>query len=1065
MKRLFLGAKKAGLWILLLLFPLCNVFGQTGKIQGTIQDAETNQPLPGVNVVIDGTDLGAATDSQGRYFIINIPVGTYNVTASMIGYAKVTKTDVLVELDRISNINFSLNTSAIAGEQITVTAERDILHKETSNTQQVVRSEQIFEAPATRSVEDFVTKQVGVAGNLGIRGSSADQTGTIVDGFMFVNKRLGTPDATVPLSAVEQISVVTGGFNAEHGNFRSGLVNITTKTGSQNAYHGRIDLSQNIAHMKRFGPSLWDVTNYHIRSELDPSVAFVGTDAAWADNSYLKGQYPSFTGWNALADQYNKDKTPDEQVTPLDLYLWDAWMHQVNPPWDQLGQMGYSASDEIRQKMQDHARTPEGSNPDWNGDFGFGGPIPVIGKMLGNATFYLSNNSNKYYYAQPETRRSQTDATTMLTLQSRISSGLKLTLNGLYRDKRGLNAGTRNASFESIINLPPTGDQWLYAPDYFSEKNQYVGLVGFELSGVVNPKTNWNVRVNAESRVDRSVPPYIRAGLSLADFEATGYYEGHPDPRSPENDAVIHFGPIPVDDMPYGFSSGKEVIDGYQYNSYLQPYGSGNHRFAEDLEKTIDSTDTRQYRLQFDISSQVNFHNLIKAGGHFEYSTINHLMRSVRYAHLRNNYTLFWDRQPINAGLFLQDQITFQGMVANLGVRADYYDPSGQWPTKAIYNADAFGTSGQFENKFNTWQELGILSPVKTHLVVSPRLGISFPVTERSKFYFNYGHFRSLAPWYNMFVVNQRPLVRLYDLGNPNLEPPRTISYETGVEYNLLDQFLVHVSGYYKDVTGQHGATEYHNIAGTVDYSSWLNNEYEDILGLEISITKNFGNWVTGWFNYDYMIQKSGRVGRSDFYEDPSKQAVFGLYQGDENRPLPRPRLNADVTLHIPNQFGPRIGGIRPLGGWLISLLPTWQAGAYFTWNPLGKLHLQDNLQWPNYYVWDMKLSKYFDIRKMQLQAYVNVSNLFNNKVAHFNQAFSSGSDQRDYLASLHLPMYDSPEFDDLRTSSPQGYYSAGNDKPGDVRSEKKSYINNPNMMLWLYDHPRDIWFGLILTF
>ncbi|MBD3275511.1 MAG: TonB-dependent receptor [Candidatus Marinimicrobia bacterium] len=1040
---------------------------ETGKIQGVVEDAETGQPLPGVNVYIEGTELGAATDSEGRYFIINIPVGTYEITASMIGYAQLTKTDVLVQIDRTSNVSFSLTTSAIEGEQVTVVAERDILHKETSNTQQVLTSEQVIQAPATRSVEDFVSKQVGVSGNLGIRGSSSDQTGTIVNGFTFVNQRLGTPDATLPLSAIEQISVVTGGFNAEHGNFRSGLVNITTKTGNVENYTGRIDYSQNIPHMKRFGPSLFDVSNYYIRPELDPNVAFVGTNEAWADDPYLQGQYSSFAGWNSLAEQYNDGKDPAEQVEPIDLYLWDAWMHQVNPPWEALlDAVGYTPTDEISDMMAEHARTPEGSNSDWNVDFGFGGPLPFVSGFLGDATFYLSNNTSEYYYAQPVTRRSQTESTTMLTLQSNLSSSLKLTLNGLYRDKRGVNRGTRDARFENIINLPPDGgERWLFAPNYYSEKDQYTSLAGIELRKVVNPNTHWNLRLNTEQRIDRSVPPYLEAGLSLSEFEETGYYEGHPDPRSAENDAVLYFGPIPVDNSPYGFSAGKEVIDGFQYNSYLQPFGVSHHRFAEDLEKTIDSTDSRQYRMQFDISSQVNFHHLIKAGMHFQYSNIDHTMRSVRFAHLRNNFTQFWKRNPINAGIYLQDQISFEGMVANIGLRADYYDPGGEWPTGVKYSEEAFGTSDQLENKFDTWDALGILEPVETHLVLSPRLGISFPVTERSKFYFNYGHFRSLAPWFNMFVVNQRPLVRLYDLGNPNLAPPRTISYETGVEYNLLNEILIHVSGYFKDVTGQHGQTSYHNIAGTVNYDSWLNNEYEDILGLEISIQRNFGQWITGWANYDYQIQKSGRVGRSDFYEDPSRQAVFGLYEGDERRPLPRPRFRANVTFHVPNQFGPQLGNIHPLGGWLVSLLPTWVSGDYDTWNPLGELHLQDNIRWPDYYVWDMKFSKFIDIGGIGLEAYANISNLFNNKVAHFGRAFDSGSDRRDYLASLHLPMYDSPEFDDLRANSPEGYYTPGDDKPGDVRSSDKPYINDPNIRMWLWDQPRDIWLGLTLTF
>ena len=1055
-------------WIMLTVLLLTSAaFAQgRGKLQGTVRDAETNEPLPGVNVFLVGTDLGAATDAQGRYFIINVPPGNYSLRASMIGYAQITKTGVLIEIGRTTDINFDLNTAAITGEEVTVVAERDILHTETSNTQQVIQNQQLIEAPATRSIQDFITKQVGVSGDLGIRGGATNETGTIVNGFTFVNNRVGEPDANIPLSAVEQVSVVTGGFNAEHGNFRSGLVDIVTKSGSRDLYTGRIDYSRNIPQMKRFGKSLFDETNYYLRPELDPEVAFVGTEAAWADDPYLRGQHASFTGWNTLADQYNDSKPESEHATPLDLYLWSAWMHQIEPPFEQLEQMGHDVPNDIRQKMLDHARQPEGTDSDWNVDFGFGGPIPFVSDFLGNATFYLSNNSNEYFYTQPVTRRSQTEQTTMLTVQSNITSSLKLTLNSIYRDKRGVKAGTRSAGFERINNIVPDGgERWVYAPRFYSTANQYTNMYGLQLQGIVNQNTSWDLRLNTEKRVDRAVPPFVEYGLTLAEYEETGFYEGNPDPRDPNNSAVIEFGPIKLDNMPYEFSSGNEIIDGFQHESYSQPYGSGRHRYTEDLQKTIDSTETLQYPARFDLSSQVNFNHLLKAGVQFEYGQIDHLVRSVRYAHLRNNFTLFWDRQPINAGLYIQDQISFEGMVANIGLRADYYNPGGEWPTGDIYGDAAFGTGEQFENKFETWEALGILAPVKTHLVVSPRLGVSFPVTERSKFYFNYGHFRSLAPWEEMYIVEQRPRVRLYTLGNPNLAPPRTISYETGVEYNLLNQFLLHVSGYYKDITGQHGDVEYISQSGTVEYDSWENNEYEDVMGLEISVTKNFGKWVTGWINYDYRIQKSGLTGREEYYEDPSRQAVFGLYEGQERRPLPRPRLNANVTFHTPVNFGPRMGGIHPLGGWTASFLPTWIAGNYFTWNPLGELHLQDNLQWPDYYVWDMKVSKNFQISTFGLEAYLNVSNLFNNKIANFGRAFSSGSDEREYLASLKLPMYDSPEFDDLRTSSTEGYYSPGDDKPGDIRSDDKPYINDPNEKLWLYDNRRDIWFGFVVRF
>lgn len=1045
--------------IFLLLFQISLFAAGTGKIMGSVKDTETNDPLPGVNIVILGTTMGGATDADGRYFILNVPVGTYDLEASMIGYSKVKKTDVLVTVDRISTENFSLKTSVIAGEEVTVVAERDILHKDVSNSQLVVTNEQIFEAPATRNVVDFVRRQAGVANNLGIRGGSPDQTGALINGFSFVDSRMGEPDVSIPLSSIEQVSVLSGGFNAEYGNFRSGMIDITTKKGSSGKYSFRLDASKNKAHMKRFGYSLFDQRNYYLRPHLDPAVAFIGTNEAWGNDSYTKGQYSSFTGWNELAENYNEGKSPEEQVTPLDLYLWDAWMHQIKVPFNELASMGYKVPADMQKKMNDHARKPEGSESDWNIDFGIGGPVPLIGKMLGDATFYLSHNSNKYYYMQPQHRRSQDTHTTMLTLQSNITKNLKFRVNGLYQKKSGLNAGTRNPAFMSLTSTQTSSYTW--APNFPSGADRTTINGGIQLDGILSRGTFWNLSLNAESRSFRSVPPYIEAGLNLDEYEATGYYENNPDPRSNVSDPVIYFGPIPMNNMPYGFSSGRELVGGYQYTSYNQVYGISD-RFSEDMEKTIDSTDVMSYRLKFDLNSQVTYHHLLKTGFQMQYTDLNHMLRSVRYAHLRNNFTLLWHRYPFQAGVFLQDQITYEGIVANLGLRADYYDPSGKWPTADPYNANAFGTSEQLENKTTTWDTLGILEPVKTHFVLSPRLGLSFPVTERSKFFFNYGHFRSLVPYEEMYIIENRPRVRLYELGNPNLEPPRTISYETGIGYNLFDQYLIQISGYYKDITGQHGSVQYNGES--VRYNSYLNNNYQDIMGLEINVSKNFGSWLTGWLNFDYMITKSGLIGTQNFWEDESKATIQDLYRGQESRPVARPRFRANITFHLPMGWGPMFMGIKPLSDWKVSVLPIWVTGSYFTYNPLDNPHLENNMKWPDYHVWDMKLSKRFLVAGMGFEAYLNVSNLFNNKIANFNRSFSSGSDEDEYFASLHLPMYESEEFDDLRTAFP-GYYQPGNDKPGDLRSADKPYINDPNMNLWLFDEPRDIWFGLILNF
>jgi hypothetical protein len=159
-----------------------------------------------------------------------------------------------------------------------------------------------------------------------------------------------------------------------------------------------------------------------------------------------------------------------------------------------------------------------------------------------------------------------------------------------------------------------------------------------------------------------------------------------------------------------------------------------------------------------------------------------------------------------------------------------------------------------------------------------------------------------------------------------------------------------------------------------------------------------------------------------------------------------------------------------------MTLFFEWKAGRYFTFNPLGKTRLSNNLQWPDYYMADMRLSKSFKLFGFNATFFLDVSNLFNFKVNLLNrgyafrrQSIDSGNflgweDTKNYLASLRLPMYNSSEFDALRAQYP-GYYIAGDDKVGELRSNEKLYINDPDYSYFIFGQPRDIWFGMRIDF
>jgi hypothetical protein len=288
----------------------------------------------------------------------------------------------------------------------------------------------------------------------------------------------------------------------------------------------------------------------------------------------------------------------------------------------------------------------------------------------------------------------------------------------------------------------------------------------------------------------------------------------------------------------------------------------------------------------------------------------------------------------------------------------------------------------------------------------------------------------------------------------------------------LLNQYLINLSTYYKDVTGQSGNSSndyndvggnfrYTNSNGSASYSTYMNNEYEDIQGFEVTVTKQNGTYLTGWLTYRYMIEKTGYSGREELFSDIIQNKTEGLYESEEERPTTRPVVTANLSFHTPDDWGPTIMNTHYLGGWLMSFVGRWERGRTYTWNPEDVRNLEDNLRWPDYHRLDMKISKGFNIYGISAKLYVDVRNLFNTKVnwMHERWCFRNDNDRRDYLTSLHLPMYADKEY----YSDPK--YVAGDDKLGDLRSDDKPYIKDPDNKMWMYGEPRDIWFGINVSF
>jgi len=221
--------------------------GVTGKIAGIIKDAASGEPLAGANVVvvaqiIDGrevelsTPLGASTDTDGQYFILNIRPGLYILEASYIGYQTQLRREVRIEVDRTARQNFELREATLQSETIVVSAERSpMVVKDQTSASAKISGDEIKALPV-ENFKDVIRLTAGVTTGLGgdihIRGGRASEIQYYIDGMAVSNPLNNQMAVQVENNAIQELEVISGTFNAEYGQAMSGIVNIVTREGS-----------------------------------------------------------------------------------------------------------------------------------------------------------------------------------------------------------------------------------------------------------------------------------------------------------------------------------------------------------------------------------------------------------------------------------------------------------------------------------------------------------------------------------------------------------------------------------------------------------------------------------------------------------------------------------------------------------------------------------------------------------------------------------------------------------------------------------------------------------------
>ncbi len=978
-------------FLLLLILPVTFLPGNfllayNGKIAGRVTDASTGEAIPFVNVVITSTVLpngkevpldipmGAPTDNDGYYFILNVPPGIYSIKASAVGYTPVTQNGVRVELDRTINVNFQISQTTVEVGQVVVVAQRELVKKDVSSTEEIIEISRLEQMPVTR-VDEFIGTVKGVQlvsgseGNgLSIRGGAIRETDVRLDGISLRDPRTGNSYLALNSTSIKEMQVLTGGFEAKYGDLRSGLLNVVTKEGSRERYTAsfRVDVTPS-GQTRFFGTNPWSTDSwiYQLFAGKYAMHGYQPSDTLLPSDQQVPTSFRSFKGW---AGKYTGTLAPLDSAQRKDLWL------QQHPMYNFADKPDYFVEGTITGPV------PGADIPFW-GDFAERSTFLIGGKYENSQLAFPTGPQNDYV-----------DWNAQLKLTTNLKSNMKLSVDGLYANTN-TNSGGRATSFGGALTNQASSFSFLNSTE--SSVRQQGSLLGSD-----NIFQMFN-----KSRLQYYAQRYLVAGtkfthtLSDKSFYTIDYQMGYTD----QNLSPFSMDTSIASNYVYYYSQAAKRTYRFLVPEYGSPNASTNYQSdALDMfrltggPQRVDSSYSWAFSLRGDFTSQLGRHHQFEAG--FDSKFEDYFVYTGTWFQAQLSYTpdtwQYLKSRTFLLGLYVQDKLEFEGMVLNAGIRLDYLNPLKDGfqvgfpenPSYASLLNDVYtnlpGTAGEWDRWSNFrsllqdppgWPRLN--NKAQTYL--SPRLGVSFPVTESSKLYFNYGHFYQRPPvdfMYDVMVVQGGVTVP-----TPELAMARTISYEFGYEQMILNDFIVNVTAYYKDISNEPLPRTFVNYYGDNLVTKYFPDAYSDIRGVELRLERPFGKFATFNAMYDYMVQSAGQSGLDVVYEDRLLARNGELRNPNMNTVDPRPRANVSLNLHTPTGFGPEFLGAN----WLENIF----ADFFFEWRDGGTILMTpaDN---PNkiyadvvdYWNIDFRGSKSFSTAWGSIDLVVTIENLTNNK-------------------------------------------------------------------------------------
>ena len=382
---------------------------------------------------------------------------------------------------------------------------------------------------------------------------------------------------------------------------------------------------------------------------------------------------------------------------------------------------------------------------------------------------------------------------------------------------------------------------------------------------------------------------------------------------------------------------------------------------------------------------------------------------------------------PAKGAFYVQDNINFSGMILNFGLRLDYWFP-GKYVDDAVENPEVITIPQEVRDSYKE-NSFGWFGNRRYKARLSPRLGISHPVSDKQTLFFSYGHF-SKWPKPQFVYAKLNPFSAqssFQKFGNPNLNPETTVAYELGLRTQFSNDDVLTVTTYYRDIF-DYVSTRSARITSvrlaSQSFTTYVNSDYARSRGVEIEYKKRIGKWFSGSANFSYSIitGKSSSpdegilVLRGDINESVKElymawdrpfnasvsanfyvekdNALFGFGSG----------ILDDYNLYLRGQFqsGRRYTPVVYTGANPETGRPEYETSRYDRNSKIG-----DNWFWI-----DLNFEKYFSYNQLKFSVFLEVSNLLDTK----NSAIINPATGKAYENGDPTPLgWNDPLYPDLQ--------------------------------------------------